>query len=103
MSVKPFRKNAAAVAVLFVKADWCPHCKVAKPEVRRAAEILGSVVPVYEVDSERDAGVIEAMGVEGFPTIFFRNVRGKLVEYRGQKRARDIADWVCTQSSRCGV
>lgn len=102
MSIKAFRKNAPTVAVLFVKADWCPHCKRAKPEVQRAAEILGSVVPVYEVDSERNADVVESLGVEGFPTIFFRNAKGKLVRYKGETRSRNIADWVCTQSGRCG-
>lgn len=102
MSVKAYRKNAAKVAILFVKADWCPHCQAAKPQMDRAASFLGSVVPVYEVDSERNADVIEALGVESFPTILFRDARGKLTEYQGAREGRAIGDWACAQSGMCG-
>lgn len=102
MPVKPYRKNAPKVAILAALADWCPHCKAAKPELDRASDILGSVVPVYEVDSERNADVVEALGVQAFPTILFRDARGKLTEYTGDRKARSIADWACAQSGMCG-
>lgn len=102
MGVRQYRNNAASVCVFFVKADWCPHCQRAKPEIRNAAEILGTVVPIYEVDSERDARTIQAWGIEGFPTILFRNARGAMIQYDGDRTGQAIADWVCSQSGMCG-
>jgi hypothetical protein len=101
-ALKPYRKNASQVCVLFAKADWCPHCRSTKPEMESAAQILGSVVPVYEVDSERNKDAIAQLGVEGFPTIFFRDARGQLSTYDGPRKGQQIADWVCTQSGMCG-
>lgn len=100
--VKQYSANAAKVALLFNKADWCPHCKAAKPEIDRAAQILGTVVPVYAVDSERDAVFQSKIGVQAFPTIMFRDARGKLTEYSGAMDGRAIADWTCAQSGMCG-
>ncbi len=101
--VQAYNEGAPAVAVLFVKADWCGYCTKAKPEVARAAAILGSVVPVYAVDSERNAKVVESLGVDGFPTILFRDGRGRLHKYPRAARVegRAIADWVCTKSGKC--
>ena len=102
MSVKNYRRNTSGPALLFAKADWCPHCQTAKPEIRKAAAILGSVVPVYELDSDKHQDAIEELGVQGFPTIFFRDARGKLKEYKGERKGQKIADWVCAHSGRCG-
>ena len=102
MSLKPYRKNATQVAVLFVSATWCPHCRNARPELEKAAAILGSVVPVYEVDSERNADTVELLGVNGFPTIFFRNESGRVTKYNGERNGQHIADWACAQSGLCG-
>jgi thiol-disulfide isomerase/thioredoxin len=102
MSVKAYRSNAPTVSVLFVKAEWCPHCQSAKPEMAKAAAVLGSVVPVYAVDSERNKAVVQKLGVEGFPTILFRDARGKLHPYEGPRTGQKIADWVCSKSGMCG-
>lgn len=101
--VKTYRRNSAGPAILFVKADWCPHCRAAKPEIAKAAQVLGTVLPVYEVDSERHKDVVEALGVDGFPTIFFRAASGKLKRYGGERLGQKIADWACAQSGACGV
>lgn len=100
--LKPYRSNAPATAVLYASATWCPHCRATTPEMEKAAAILGSVVPVYVVDSERNKDVVRALGVRGFPTIFFRNAMGRLVQYNGERRGQKIADWVCAHSGNCG-
>lgn len=101
-ALKPYRKNASPTAVLFVSASWCPHCKNTRPEMMRAARIMGSVVPVYEIDSERNKDVVAELKVSGFPTIFFRNSSGRLTQYRGERQGQKIADWACAHSGNCG-
>lgn len=100
--LKQFNRRARGPCVLFVSATWCPHCRAAKPEMEEAADILGSVVPVYVVDSERDKAVVERLGVEGFPTILFMDAAGRLTPYEGPRRGKDVAAWTCAHSGNCG-
>lgn len=103
MSLKAYGPNAQAStkpAILFVSATWCPHCRAAKPEMQGAAAILGSTVPVYLVDSEKNEAQIRRMKVDGFPTIFYRSPRG-LKPYNGPRTARAVADWACAQAGSC--
>ena len=102
MRLQQYRRDSKGPAVLFVSAQWCPHCRNAKPQLARAAAILGSVLPVYVVDSEKHADVIAKMGVDGFPTIFFRTATGRLRTYNGEREGQKIADWACGQSGACG-
>lgn len=97
-----YRKNARTPCILFVKAEWCPHCQHAKPELAEAASILGTVLPVYAVDSERNEDVIRALKVQAFPTILYQNANGRVKEYQGERKGTKIADWACTQSGMCG-
>ena len=103
MSVRPYTRSCqTGMALLFVKADWCPHCQSTAPEIEEAADILGSVVPVYAVDSEKNRNTVRRLGVEGFPTIMFRDDDGELEVYNGPRQGQNIADWVCAQSGHCG-
>lgn len=102
MSVKQYRKNARMPALLFAKAEWCPHCQDAKPELEQAASVLGSVLPVYAVDSERNADAIRQLKVKAYPTIMYQSAEGTVKEYKGERRGNKIADWACAQSGMCG-
>lgn len=101
MPFRAYSPRHSGPAVLFVSAEWCPHCKVAKPELKKAASILGSVIPVLHVDSARDAEVIKALKVRGYPTILYRDQAGRTTEYSGERTGLKIADWVCAASGAC--
>jgi thiol-disulfide isomerase/thioredoxin len=105
MAVKKYtRKGLVGPAVLFVKADWCPHCTAMKPEIKKAASIMGSVVPVYEVDSEVHKADIEGMNIKGYPTVFYVDGAGKRKEFNETDRSgKRIADWACAHSGKCGA
>jgi thiol-disulfide isomerase/thioredoxin len=98
MRLRQYNRTSTGPALLFVSATWCPHCKHARPEVRKAAVVLGTVVPVYVVDSEKHKDVVESLKVQGFPTILFRTESGRMKEYRGERVGQKIADWACSQS-----
>lgn len=100
--IRRFSRSHAGPALLFVSSKTCPYCIQARPQVRHAAAVLGSVVPVYEVDAVDHADVVKSLRVDGFPTILFRRANGRLLEYRGERDGRRIADWACAVSGMCG-
>lgn len=76
--------------ILFFYADWCPHCKQAKPEWEKFKEQYnGSIVNNYkliliDVNCTSELGesgqLIKTYNVEGFPTIKMKK-ESKIVEY----------------------
>ncbi len=89
-------------AVIFVKADWCPHCQHAKPEMEQAAQILGNVIPMYSMDADKNSKAIQRLGIQGFPTILFLSPQGDLQTYDGARKGQQVADWACITSGLCG-
>ncbi len=90
-------------AVLFVKAEWCPHCKTAKPEMETASAMLGDVIPMYAMDADKHSNAIQRLGIQGFPTILFLSPGGELQTYEGDRKGQNVADWACITSGLCGV
>jgi thiol-disulfide isomerase/thioredoxin len=76
--------------VLIVKAEWCGHCKKAKPEFERlvgASPIRlndGSEVVVRMLDEGKDKSEVQGLGVRGFPTILYVS-NGQKTEYSGPR------------------
>ena len=79
--------------ILFFYADWCPHCKTAKPHWEKfKEEYNGKVVNKYklnliDVNCTSELGesgeLIKTYDVEGFPTIKM-NANGKIIEYEAK-------------------
>ena len=60
----------------FFYADWCPHCKSAKPEWDKFHKQFNNkqigtynIVPVGVDCSEGDNPLIQEFGVDGYPTV----------------------------------
>lgn len=105
---KPRWSDIRGPAVLFVKAEWCPHCQHTKPEIQKAAQIMGTVVPIYQIDGDTDTATMKALSrrtqIEGYPTILFMDAAGNLTPYEeGARNGRKIADWACAHSGNCGL
>lgn len=74
-------KRKKDAQVLFFFADWCPHCRKAKPEWEQFREEYdGKVVNEYtiscqpvdctnEKDNQRTAALIKKYNIESYPTI----------------------------------
>lgn len=90
-------------AVLFVKADWCPHCQHAKPEMEKAALMLGKVIPVFAVDADKHKAAVQKWGVQGFPSIYFLTPDGEMQPYDGERKGQQVADWACINSGLCAA
>lgn len=97
-----YRKNHRKPAILYVNAKWCGYCKTTRPEMEKAAATLGSVVPVYDMDADRNQEDVEQLkGVSGYPTILYVDATGKTTVYPGERTGKDLADWACAKSGNC--
>jgi len=90
-SFLPFRRDMHLPAVLFVKAEWCPHCHSMAPHMKRAQNLLKNTMPVYAVDADSNKSVVERLGVGGFPTVFVIGADRRKREYDGPRDGKSIA------------
>lgn len=87
-------------ALLFVKADWCPHCKTTRPIMEKVAHALGTAVRVVTVDSEKNKQLIRQLGVTSYPTLIFVSKDGTMHTYTKPDRTFDsIIGFVCQYST----
>ena len=98
-----FQLGKGEPAVIFVKAEWFPHCQAAKPVMDKVSRILGSVIPVYVVDSDDNANLISAWNVKSFPTVYFSTGKGESFMFQGKRTPDTVASWVCKLSNLCPV
>jgi len=73
------KDNSNEVEILFFFANWCPHCRTAKPEWEKAkAEYNNNTIDGYkiifvEVDcttpDSKTTSMMDTYNVEGYPTI----------------------------------
>jgi thiol-disulfide isomerase/thioredoxin len=88
--------------LLIFKANWCGHCKNAKPEFDKLVANPpklpdGSVVKVRVLDADSDKQEVAKYNVSGYPTILYINESGTKVEYKGERTASAISDFVKKQ------
>jgi thioredoxin-like negative regulator of GroEL len=96
-------QSVPSPSLLFVNVSWCGHCHAAKPVMADVARRLGSALPVVSVDGDRHAALVRRWKIQGYPTILFVAPGGRATPYPGERTARDIGDWACQQSGRCGM
>lgn len=83
-------RNGSTSELLFFYADWCPHCKAAKPiwnDLKSEYEnktINGYKILFTEVDCSQESAEVEKLmnqyNVEGYPTIKLLK-DGQIIEY----------------------
>ena len=77
--IEGMSNKAPDAEILLFYADWCPHCKTAKPiweEIKQkyqGKEVNGRIVTFTEINSTEETPEVSEMmqkyNVEGFPTI----------------------------------
>ena len=88
--------------LIICKAEWCGHCKTAKPEFDKLSNspiILddGSTVNVKVLDADSDKSEIAKYNVKGFPTVLFDN-NGEINEYPGPRTHASIVEFIKSHS-----
>lgn len=105
---REFKNNQSSdkiAELLFFYADWCPHCKAAKPiwnDLKSEYEttlINGYKVIFTEIDCSEETEEVEKMmnkySVEGYPTIKLLK-DGQIIEYDAKPSKETITKFLNT-------
>lgn len=71
-------------------ADWCGHCKTAKPAFEKMASsgpviVNGKKCTLQLVSPEKEPEKAKDKPIRGFPTFLFESSEGQVVEYKGER------------------
>jgi thioredoxin 1 len=81
---------ATGVSLLFFHATWCSKCAAQRPAIEGLLEDA-SLKDVFfgQVDYEQIGEVVQAAGVQGFPTIVFYRDGVETSRFAGQGHSKD--------------
>jgi filamentous hemagglutinin family protein len=89
-------------ALLLVKAEWCSHCMKLKPILKKVSEKLGSAFPIFTIDADKDSQIVNSLGVDGYPTVFFVNREGVISgKYESDRTESSFLSEICRVSLVC--
>ena len=88
-----FQSGASENVFTMYYADWCPHCKTAKPEMealiaKSPITVGGTKCTVRMIQPEKEPEEAKGKPIKGFPTFLLETTDGETVEYAG-KRSTD--------------
>ncbi|MBI4815410.1 MAG: thioredoxin [Deltaproteobacteria bacterium] len=89
------RASEAPVLVDFW-AEWCGPCKMAAPEVARAAESLAGRAIVLKVDTERNGALAARYGVRAIPNFVVFQGGQPVSQRAGLMPSHELASWVAS-------
>lgn len=93
-------KNTGGMVI--VKAEWCGYCKRTMPELFKVSQLTGSMFPIFKIDSDVNKNLINKMGVQGFPTIFFIEKDGLISsKYSQDRECQKFLDEICSRVKKC--
>jgi thiol-disulfide isomerase/thioredoxin len=89
--------------IVFIYANWCGHCRRFMPIYNDASKILGSMVKLYKIDSDKNQTFIKKFGITSFPTLLIFDKNGKLKgEYTGERSSvSGFTGAICKISMKC--
>jgi len=99
------QNNGKSAELMFFFADWCPHCKAAKPiwnELKSEYEhktINGYQVVFTEIDCSEETAEVEKLmnqySIEGYPTIKLLK-DGQVIEYDAKPSKETLTKFLNT-------
>ena len=84
-------------------ADWCGHCKSAKPsfeEISKDGQITvgnGSVVVevrMLNADDPKNKDELKRLNVAGYPSLLLETTDGKIIEFKGERSTKSYLDFL---------
>lgn len=88
-------ENSPALVMYY--AEWCGHCKRAKPEFQKLMDSYKGPVKIMMVDCEapENANLVKSQDIKGFPTIRYypKGLGEKFEEYNGGRTFMDFSQY----------
>lgn len=81
--LKGGNKNNSVFVLYYV--NWCPHCRVVKPEWEKLEEDNDLNIVVKKINCEENEKIAEEKNIEGFPTIQLEYTNGEVKSYEGER------------------
>ena len=80
-------------------ADWCGHCKKAKPDflefMADGTKTIGDkTVKIEMVNADSGDPKVEAFQVKGYPTFCLQTTDGKITEYKGKRETAGYLEFL---------
>ena len=80
-------------------ADWCGHCKKAKPDFLEfmgdGTKTIGDkTVKIEMVNADSGDPKVEAFQVKGYPTFCLQTTDGKITEYKGKRETAGYLEFL---------
>jgi thioredoxin 2 len=75
-------------------AEWCGPCKMAAPEVKRAAQEARGRALVLKVDTEAHPELAQRFGIRGIPNFMVFEDGSRVFEHAGLVRAEQMLRWL---------
>ena len=96
--VEMFESGGSKPEFIMYYADWCPHCKNAKPgfmELMKDPEITEKVV-VRMVNADTEQEEVKNANVDGFPTFILRT-NGNPKKYEGARSKNGYKEFIMAE------
>lgn len=86
-------KTPGTVLVEFY-ASWCPHCQRMMPVVEKVKEQLGSSVPVYQYDIDKNEKDADEAKVQSIPTFIVYTDGKEMWRHSGEMEENTLLEKV---------
>ena len=92
-------QNASEYTFTMYYADWCGHCKKAKPEMeelvkRGVIEKNGKKCQIRMISPEEEPEKAKGKPIKGFPTFLMESADGQIVEYKGERSTDGYLEFI---------
>ena len=74
---KEWKYEGTKPAIIDFYADWCPPCRQLSPLVEEIAKEYGGKIVVYKVNTDKEKGLAQTLGIESLPTLLYIPAKGK--------------------------
>ncbi|KAK6938390.1 hypothetical protein RJ641_031898, partial [Dillenia turbinata] len=94
--------NSGKNVLLEFYAPWCGHCKKLAPildEVALSFESDPDII-IAKIDATANDYRTDTFDVKGYPTLYFKNASGNLIQYEGDRTKEDIINFIKTNSGK---
>eukprot|EP00633_Aureoumbra_lagunensis_P011881 CAMPEP_0197330630 /NCGR_PEP_ID=MMETSP0892-20130614/6950_1 /TAXON_ID=44058 ORGANISM="Aureoumbra lagunensis, Strain CCMP1510" /NCGR_SAMPLE_ID=MMETSP0892 /ASSEMBLY_ACC=CAM_ASM_000538 /LENGTH=185 /DNA_ID=CAMNT_0042827911 /DNA_START=127 /DNA_END=684 /DNA_ORIENTATION=+ len=87
-------QDSSSPLLLDVYARWCGPCQLMAPELKKAAQVIGTKARVVKLDSDQDPDLASRLHVGGLPTIILFEHGKEIKRLEGAVMANQLLAFV---------